>query len=94
MALNSAQQDIISKGGRAAGALLDLYETMQEIDLFMVGVPNLQGTPTQEDLDAVPGFNGITLQQVLDNGAAISAIKNQITAAFTQLAIGKNLLGG
>ncbi len=88
MALSALELNTISKGLAAAAKVIDEIEPLlHRLNVLYDSDGGLKTTITQEGLDAVPSFSGLTKGQ-LDDGmyALTTGIKGAIAASYTALA--------
>lgn len=88
MALNQEQLNAISTSMQTAKQLLtQLKPTLDLLNVTMNAAGGLLATVQQADLDAVPAYSGITVQQLKDGVFPLTgAVLNDIAGSFNQLA--------
>ena len=88
MALNSMDQDTISRGLKIIAFLHENAATIQDLNVLYDAQGGLKSRITQEDLDAVGGFYGMTVAQLNDAMYVLTALIMPIlTANRTQLVV-------
>lgn len=93
MALNTAQQNVLRLAQQKAAALRAMRADLDQLNILWNGALNYKGAVDQPSLDAIPSFNGITVQQVQDGLFALtSTVLNDINTADTQLAVIASLI--
>lgn len=88
MALDILEANVVSEGAALAKQIVkDLYPVMQRLNVLYDAAGGVKDTLTQGDLDTVPGWAGITKQQV-DDGMFVltSTLREAIASGYTQLA--------
>lgn len=87
MALNPLELDTVSRGFQTAKKILDeLKPVIDSLNVIYDSAGGVKETISQEELDDIPAFSGITKAQ-LDDGmfALTSTLREDINNAFTQL---------
>lgn len=87
MAISPLEQDTVSRGIKAAGLVIrQLKPLLDELNVVYDAAGGVKDTLTQQELDEIARFSGITKQQVDDGMFALtSTLKTAITNAYTQL---------
>lgn len=88
MALTRLEQDTVTRGMAAARVVLDqLKPVLDALNVVYDSEGGAKTTITQEDLDGVANFSGLTKAQ-LDDGlyALTGTLRPAINNAYTQLA--------
>lgn len=91
MALTALESDTISRGMAAAKVLLDqIKPAVDQMNILYDSQGGLKTTITQEDLDSVPSFSGLTKSQLDDGMFVLTATVRTALAdglfALSQLA--------
>lgn len=91
MAMTALEQDAITRGMQAAKTLLAMIKPeADQLNVLYDSEGGLSTTITQDDLDSVPGFSGLTKQQLDDEMYVLTSTIRTALAnglfALTQLA--------
>jgi hypothetical protein len=86
-----AHQDFISDSAEQCKALLDLYGPLVLLNVLWAGSPNYDALITQNEIDEVTSFAGLTAGQLADAQFAMATIKDTITNALPALTVLANL---
>lgn len=87
MAATKLEQDTVSRGCQAARIAVDqLKPLIDALNIIYDSAGGAKETITQDELDAIPSFSGLTKAQ-LDDGmfALTSTLRLAIASAYTQL---------
>lgn len=84
--ITKLESDTVSRGMQMAKDLLDLYGDLKQLNVIYDSGGGVKETITQQDLDGVSSFSGLTKQQ-LDDGmfALTSTVLTALTNSMTQL---------
>lgn len=88
MPLTQLEQNTVARGLQAAAKVLNEIEpVLHSLNVIYDSVGGVKTTITQEGLDAVPSFSGITKAQLDDGMFALTAtLKGAIDSTYTALA--------
>lgn len=91
--MDATRQDFISRMGRDAKTLLDLYGPLTQQNTLWAGTPAYNTDIDQAAIDSVESFAGaeLTAQQVADAAYAMEQIRGILTNAMPALTVLANL---
>lgn len=87
MAITVLEENTVSRGAGAASTVIHtLYPVLKDLNILYDSQGGVKETLTQQELDSVASFSGITKQQVDDGMFALtSTLRTAIEAAYAQL---------
>lgn len=88
MAITALESNTVSRGLAAAKLVVQsLYPVLHELNIIYDSAGGVKSTLTQEELDSVASFSGLTKAQLDDGMYALTAtLKAAVEGAFTALA--------
>jgi hypothetical protein len=88
-ALTLSQQKVMTKGLALARLLTEQYAPLaRELNVIWDASGGLASTITQADIDAVPAFQGLTVQNFVDAFEVVTGtVLNDVNNGLSQLAV-------